>query len=50
MRIVEEVPEALHPEVAAALAWVKADTGRPFKLTGVVDPRSRNARAVRRTI
>ena len=38
MRIVEEVPEALRPEVEAALAWLNAAQGRHFELTGVVDP------------
>jgi len=38
MRIVEEIPEALAPEVGAALAWINAEQGRRFALTGVVDP------------
>jgi hypothetical protein len=38
MRIVEQVPETLRPEVDAALAWVNREQGRSFKLTGVVDP------------
>lgn len=38
MRIVEQVPDALRPEVGAALAWLAAEHGRPFGLSGVVDP------------
>ncbi len=38
MRIVEEIPEALRPEVGAALAWLEAEQGRHFAVTGVVDP------------
>jgi hypothetical protein len=38
MRIVEEIPAALLPEVEAALAWLNAEQGRHFKVTGVVDP------------
>jgi len=40
MRIVEEIPEALRPEVDAALAWLDATHGRRFKVTGLVDPES----------
>ena len=38
MRIVEQIPEALRTEVGAALAWLAAEQGRRFELTGVVDP------------
>lgn len=38
MQGVEEISEALRPEVDAALAWLNAERGRSFKLTGVVDP------------
>ena len=38
MRIVEEIPGALGPEVDAALAWLDASQGRHFELTGIVDP------------
>lgn len=38
MRVVEEVPPALQPEVDAALAWLAAERGRAFSLTGLVDP------------
>ena len=38
MQIVEAIPEALQPEVGAALAWLNAERGRHFKVTGVVDP------------
>jgi len=38
MPIVEEIPEALEPEVEAALAWLDAERGRSFKVTGIVDP------------
>ena len=40
MQIVEAIPEALQPEVGAALAWLNAERGRHFKVTGVVDPES----------
>jgi hypothetical protein len=38
MRIVEKIPEALRPEVGAALAWLEAEQGRHFEVTGVLDP------------
>ena len=38
MRIVEQIPESLRPEVGAALAWLRAEQGRHFELTGIVDP------------
>jgi hypothetical protein len=38
MRIVEEVPSALQPEVDAALAWLDAEQGRRFEVSGIVDP------------
>ena len=36
--VVEEVPVALQPAVAAALAWVRQHRGEAFDLTGLVDP------------
>jgi hypothetical protein len=36
--IVEQVPEALRPEVDAAVAWLSARQGRRFAVSGVVDP------------
>lgn len=41
MRIVEivaKIPEALEPEVEAALRWLNAEHGTHFQLTGVIDP------------
>jgi len=38
MRIVEEIPVVLRPEVEAALAWLNAEQGRSFEVSGVVDP------------
>jgi hypothetical protein len=38
MRVVEEIPEALQPEVDAALAWLDAELGRRFEVSGIVDP------------
>jgi hypothetical protein len=38
MQVVEKIPEALRPEVDAALAWLNVEQRRSFKLTGVVDP------------
>lgn len=38
MRIVEGIPPALRREVEAALAWLNAEQGRRFAVTGVVDP------------
>ena len=38
MRIVEEIPGALQPEVDAALAWLDAEQGRRFRVSGIVDP------------
>jgi hypothetical protein len=38
MRIVEQIPAALAPEVHAALHWLNAEGGRRFEVTGVVDP------------
>ena len=34
----ETIPEALRPEVDAALAWWNAREGVPFEVTGIVDP------------
>jgi hypothetical protein len=38
MRIVEQIPDALRPEVEAACAWLGAEQGRSFEVSGVVDP------------
>lgn len=38
MQIVEEIPEALRPEVDSALSWLNAEQGARFHVTGVVDP------------
>ena len=38
MRVVEEISGELQPEVDAALAWINAEQGRSFRLSGVVDP------------
>lgn len=38
MRIVEQVPDVLRPEVDAALAWLNAQRGRRFHVSGLVDP------------
>ncbi|MBI1815846.1 MAG: hypothetical protein HYR72_12780 [Deltaproteobacteria bacterium] len=38
MRIVEEIPAALHAEIDAALAWINATQKRSFKVTGIIDP------------
>jgi len=38
MRIVEQVPESLRPEVDAARAWLEAEQGCRFEVSGVVDP------------
>ncbi len=38
MSIVEQVPEALQPEVDAALAWLAGEQGRRYAVTGIVDP------------
>ena len=38
MAIVEEVPEALRGEVAAAVTWLDAKWGKRFSVSGVVDP------------
>jgi hypothetical protein len=36
--VVESVPEELRPEVEAALAWLNAERGADYEVTGVVDP------------
>ena len=36
--VVETVPEALKPEVDAALAWLNGERGAQFTVTGIVDP------------
>ena len=38
VHVLEEIPAPLQREVDAALAWLSAEQGRQFKLTGVVDP------------
>lgn len=38
MRIVDEIPDVLRPEVDAALAWLNAEHRRSFALSGLVDP------------
>ena len=39
MTIVREtIPEALRPEVDAALAWFNRERGAHFEVTGIVDP------------
>jgi len=38
MRIVEQIPDSLRPEVGAALAWLEAEQGCHFEVTGVLDP------------
>ena len=37
-QVVEEIPEALRPEVTAALAWLNAPGGPEYSLTALVDP------------
>ena len=36
--VVETVPEELRPEVDAALAWLNAERGADYRVSGVVDP------------
>jgi len=36
--IVETLPEELHPEIEAALAWLNAERSTQYQVTGVVDP------------
>ncbi len=36
--VVQEIPEALKPEVDAALAWLNGERGAEFHVTGIVDP------------
>ena len=36
--VVEEIPEALKPEVDAALAWLNEERKAQFEVTGIVDP------------
>ena len=38
MQIVEEIPDSLRPEVDAAVAWLNAEEGTHFTVTGLVDP------------
>ncbi len=38
MQIVEEIPAALQLEIDSALAWLNAEQGTHFHVTGVVDP------------
>ncbi len=35
--VVEEIPEAIRPEVDAALAWLNRERGSSFRVTGIVD-------------
>jgi hypothetical protein len=37
-KVVEEIPPDLRPEVEAALAFVNAERGADFRVTGIVDP------------
>lgn len=36
--VVEEIPVAIRAEVDAALAWLNAERGSSFRVTGIVDP------------
>lgn len=36
--VVEEIPAELRPEVEAALAFINAERGSHFRVTGIVDP------------
>ena len=36
--VVQAIPEALKPEVDAALAWLNAENGAQFEVSGIVDP------------
>jgi len=36
--VVEEIPVELRPEVEAALAFINAERGGDFRVTGIVDP------------
>jgi hypothetical protein len=36
--VVEEIPPELRPEVEAALAFINAERGGEFRVTGIVDP------------
>ena len=36
--VVDEIPEALRPEVDAALAWVNRERHAAFQVSGIVDP------------
>ena len=38
MRVAEQIPEALRPEVEAALAWLRAVHRRRFEVTAIADP------------
>ena len=38
MRIVEQIPDALRPQVEAARAWLGAEQGRSFAVSGIIDP------------
>ncbi len=37
-QIIEEIPSELRPAVDAALAWINAERGSAFRVTGIVDP------------
>jgi len=43
-QISEEIPPPLQLEAAAALAWINAERGSDFRLTGIVDPEGALAR------
>ncbi len=34
----DEIPEALQPDVDAALEWFNRDRSTPFEVTGILDP------------
>ena len=36
--VVEEIPALIRPDVDAALAWINAQRGRDFHVTGIVEP------------
>ena len=43
-QIVEQIPNELEAEVAAALAFINAERGSAFRVTGIVDPEEALAR------
>ena len=42
--VVEEIPDAIRPEVDFALAWLNRERGSAFRVTGLVDPEKAIAR------